>query len=81
MNDKRIRIGQVGIGHNHAQGNMESLRKLDDLFEIVGVVESDSAWLEKRGGFKCYEGLKWMSEEELFGIPGLEAVAVETDGF
>jgi len=81
MNDKRIRIGQVGIGHNHAQGNMESLRKLDDIFEIVGVVEADSAWLEKRGGFKCYQGLKWMSEEELFGIPGLEAVAVETDGF
>lgn len=81
MNKKRIRIGQLGIGHNHAQGNMESLRKLSEIFEIVGVVESDPAWMEKRGGLKCYEGLKWMSEDELLNTPGLDAVAVETDGF
>ncbi|MBN2642636.1 MAG: Gfo/Idh/MocA family oxidoreductase, partial [Victivallales bacterium] len=81
MKNKRIKIGQIGIGHNHAQGNMESMRKLDDIFEIVGVVEPDSAWMEKRGRLKCYEGLKWMTEEELFNVPGLNAVAVETDGF
>ena len=80
MNGKRIKIGQIGIGHNHAQGNMESLRKVDDIFEIVGVVEADPAWVEKRGGLQCYQGLDWMSEEELFNTPGLAAVAVETDG-
>ena len=60
---------------------MQSLRKLDDIFEIVGVVESDPEWMEKRGEFKCYEGLQWMTEEELFQTPGLDAIAVETDGF
>jgi predicted dehydrogenase len=81
MNNKRIKIAQIGIGHNHAQGNMISMRKLTNDFEVVGVVESDSAWKEKRGDFDCYKGLAWMSEEELFNIPGLDAVAVETDGF
>ena len=81
MNDKRLKIGQIGIGHNHAQGNMESLRKLPELFEIVGVVESDSEWMKKRGTLKCYEGLSWLTEEELFRTPGLDAVVVETDGF
>jgi predicted dehydrogenase len=81
MADKRIKIGQIGIGHNHAQSNMESLRKLPEIFEIVGVVESDTEWRKKRENLKCYDGLKWISEEELFSIPDLDAVAVETDGF
>lgn len=78
---KRIKIAQIGIGHNHAQGNMESLRKLENIFEIVGVSESDPEWMKKRSGLKCYEGLKWMSEEEILNSPGLDAVAVEKDGF
>ncbi len=81
MNGKRIRIGQIGIGHNHAQGKMESLRGLDGLFEVVGVAESDPEWIRKRGGLTCYEGLPRMTEEELLHTPGLQAVAVETDGF
>jgi len=81
MGGKRIKIGQIGIGHNHAQGNMEALQKLEDIYEIVGVVETDPVWMRKRSGLKCYEGLKWMTEEELFKVPGLEAIGVETDGF
>ena len=78
---QKIKIAQIGIGHNHAQGNMESLRKLQDIFEIVGVAESDQSWLEKRKDLKCYDGIKWITEEELLNTPGLEAVAVEKDGF
>jgi len=81
MTNKPIKIGQIGIGHNHAQGKMDSFRQLPEHFEIVGVAESDPVWLKKRGGWKCYEGVRWMTEEELFRTPGLEAVAVETDGF
>ena len=77
----RIKIGQIGIGHNHAQGNMEALRKLEDVFEIVGVVENDPEWKKKRGELPCYDGLQWLSENELLATPGLVAVAVETDGF
>ena len=47
---RRVRLGQIGIGHNHAQGNLASLRKVTDLFEIVGVVESDPQWKKQRGG-------------------------------
>lgn len=76
-----IKIGQIGIGHNHADEKMRTLRNLPHLFEVVGVVEEDPAWREKRASRPQYEGLRWMTEEELFATPGLEAVAVETDGF
>ena len=77
---KKIRIGQIGIGHNHGSEKMRTLRHLSDYFEVVGVAETDPRWLKERGGMDVYQGLPVMSEEELFQIPGLEAVAVETDG-
>lgn len=78
---RRIRIGQIGIGHNHGADKMIALRNLPHFFEVVGVVESDSRWKEKRENHGAYQGLPWMTEEELFATSGLEAVAVETDGF
>ncbi|HBC85808.1 MAG TPA: gfo/Idh/MocA family oxidoreductase [Lentisphaeria bacterium] len=77
----RIKIGQIGIGHNHASEKMIALRRLPDLFEVVGIVEADPEWKRKRSTLKAYEGLKWMTEDELFSTPGLQAVAVEVDGF
>ena len=78
---KRIKIGQLGIGHNHGSAKMEALRKLSNLFEVVGVVESDPTWYAKRSSLAAYKDIPFMTEDELFAIPGLEAVAVETDGF
>lgn len=76
---KRIKIGQIGIGHNHASETMRTLRKLSDRFEVVGIVESDPAWREKRGNDPAYQDLPWLSEEELLGMADVSAVAVETD--
>lgn len=77
---RKIKIGQLGIGHNHGSEKMRTLRGLPDYFEVVGVAETDPRWLRERGNMDVYRGLPFMSEEELFRIPGLEAVAVETDG-
>ncbi|MBP5640397.1 MAG: Gfo/Idh/MocA family oxidoreductase [Victivallales bacterium] len=77
-----IRIAQIGIGHNHASAKMEALKKLPGMFEIVGVAEDDVSWREERGGFSQYKDIPFFdSEAELLAVPGLEAVAVEKDGF
>jgi len=72
----RIRIGQIGIGHEHASGKMDALRGLGDVYEVVGVAEEASPDWPSR---KAYEGLPRMTEEELLSTPGLQAVAVETN--
>ena len=77
---RKIRIGQLGLGHNHGTERMLGLRALPEYFEVVGVAEDDPAWREKRGGHRAYQGLPMMSEAELLALPGLEAVMVETDG-
>jgi predicted dehydrogenase len=78
---RRVKIGQIGIGHNHADAKMATLRNLSDEFEVVGIVEEDPRWRAERGDREEYHGLRWMTEAELLATPGLEAVAVETDGF
>jgi len=57
---------------------MEGLRKSAD-WEVVGIVEPDAGRRARAEKSAPYEGLKWMTEEELLNTPGLQAVAVETD--
>jgi predicted dehydrogenase len=75
----RIKIGQIGICHEHAKGKIDALKKYPDIFEIVGVVDDRSSKAARFAGsdLKPYKGLKWLTEEELFNTPGLQAVAVE----
>ncbi len=76
---QRIKLGQIGIGHNHASAKMATFRKLADHFEVVGVVEPSPEWRKRRGDDPAYRGLTWMTEEQLLNTKGLTAVAVETD--
>ena len=76
---ERIKIGQIGIGHNHASAKMATFRKLADHYEVVGVVEPDPEWRNKRGNDPAYRDLTWMTEEQLLNTKGLQAVAVEVD--
>lgn len=74
-----VRIGQIGIGHNHGSETMRVMRKLTADYEVVGVVEADPAWRKRRGEEPAYHGMRWMEEEVLLATPDLQAVAVETD--
>ena len=76
---EKIKIAQLGIGHNHGEEKMKAFRKFPDIFEVVGVCEPDPIWLERRRNLPGYEGLRFLSKEELFSIPDLTAISVETD--
>ena len=67
----KIKIGQIGICHEHASGKIDSVRKLPDIFEVVGVVDDRSTTAAKYAGsnLKPYEGLRWLSEDELLNYP------------
>jgi predicted dehydrogenase len=75
---RRIKIGQIGTGHGHSAGKMETLAKLADDYEVVGIAEPDPELRQKAESERAYRGVKWMTKEELLNAPGLEAVAVET---
>ncbi len=76
---QRVKVGQIGVGHEHASGKMGTLKKLTDEYEVVGIVEPDPALRKRRENSSPYKGLTWMTEEQLLNTPGLQAVAVEVD--
>lgn len=74
---KKIKIGQIGIGHNHGEAKMLAVRKFPELFEVVGFAEENEEWIKRRGGLKGYEGLKQYPVDELIGV--CDALVIETD--
>lgn len=76
--DKKIKIGQIGTGHAHARGKIKTLRKLSSEFEVVGVAEPNEQLRKAAQRNPAYEGVKWMTVEQLLNTKGLAAVAVET---
>lgn len=74
---KKIKIGQIGIGHNHAEAKMRAIRKFPQYFEVVGVCEPNADWIKERGNWKAYKGLNFLTEKEI--LEKCDAVLVETD--
>ena len=72
-----IKIGQIGIGHNHGEEKMRTVRKFPELFEVVGYAEENDEWVAKRGSLAGYQGLKRLSVDEV--IAQSDAVLIETD--
>ena len=75
----KIKIGQIGTKHAHASGKMATMRKMADLYEMVGVVEPDEKQRRAVENSASYRDLKWMTAEQLLNEKGLQAVAVETE--
>ncbi|MDP1797524.1 MAG: Gfo/Idh/MocA family oxidoreductase [Planctomycetaceae bacterium] len=72
----RIKIGQIGVGHAHAN-KIAAYRSSPD-YEVVGVVEPDAALRKQVEASDLYRGLKFLTQDELLATPGLQAVLVET---
>ncbi len=73
---KPIKIGQIGVGHSHAN-KLAVYRKSAD-YEVVGVAEPDAELRKRAESQDLYRGVTWMSPAELLKTPGLQAVLVET---
>ena len=78
---RKIKIAQIGIGHDHATEILRSIRQQTDIFEVVGLMVPD---VEKekfadRLTWPCCQDLKEMTLEEILNDPTIEAVTVETE--
>lgn len=73
----KIKLGQIGIGHNHGADKMLAARKYPDFFEVVGFAEPDEEWISQRGNLPAYCGLSRISVEEI--IEKCDAVLIESD--
>jgi predicted dehydrogenase len=74
----KLRIGQIGTAHAHAAGKIAALQRSGD-FDVAGVVEPDPMRRQRAEESREYQGVRWVTEEQLLNLPGLQAVAIETE--
>ena len=72
-----IRVGQMGVGHAHA--NKLAVYQESPDYEVVGVVEPDEELRQKAMADPTFRQVKWVSEEQLLNTPKLDVVLVETE--
>ncbi|NLO35704.1 MAG: Gfo/Idh/MocA family oxidoreductase [Clostridiaceae bacterium] len=76
MTGRKIRLGHIGTAHDHSTGFMACVRSFPEVFEVVGIVEPDPGYYAQNKDNPAYDGLAWMTEDELFRR-GVDAVQVE----
>ena len=74
---RKIRVAHFGIAHDHSRFAMQMLRRYPEVFEIVGVCEPDEAARRVFGGIEEYEGLPWLTEQELLSREDIDAAVCE----
>lgn len=73
---KKLKIGQLGIGHNHSD-KLAAVRRYPELFEVVGYAEENEEWIARRRKKPAFVGLPRLSVEET--LEKSDAILVETD--
>lgn len=73
----KVKVGVFGTAHSHASAKVATLRRMAELFDVVGVVEPDDHRRASLAKHPAYAELPVMTEEQLLNIPGLQAVLVE----
>ena len=76
---KKMKIVQIGVGHDHASVIYQSLRKQTDLFEVMGHVVLPGEEEMYTSRIRAFEGTPSLTLEEALAIPDLDAAAIETD--
>src|SRR5437660_1106278 len=62
---RRIKIGQIGVGHAHAS-KLSVYRNSTD-YEVVGIVEPDAALRKRSETQKVFQDLPWLTQDRLLG--------------
>lgn len=71
-----LRLGQIGVGHGHA--NKLAVYRASPDWEVVGICEPDAGLRAAAEKQNTYQGLPWMTRDELLAVDRLDAVLVET---
>lgn len=76
---EKVKIAQIGIGHDHAPMIFSSLTKQSDIFEVVGYYLPDGEAERYSEKLECFNGYKKLTIEEIMENPEVTAVTIETE--
>ncbi|MEK7406822.1 MAG: Gfo/Idh/MocA family oxidoreductase [Acidobacteriota bacterium] len=71
-----VRTGILGTQHSHVRGKLQAMKDSPD-YQVVSVCEHDPAARSRGQKDPLYQGLRWVSEQELLGDPSIHLIVVE----
>ena len=76
---KKLKVVQIGIGHDHGPLVLHTLLRHTERFEVAGLVLPEDEAKDFCEVVKQFESVPKLSLEEALSLPGLDAVIVETE--
>ncbi|HYO84426.1 MAG TPA: Gfo/Idh/MocA family oxidoreductase [Bryobacteraceae bacterium] len=73
---KRIRVGLLGTRHSHTAGKLKAMKDSPS-YEVVAGCENDAAARDRAAKNPLFDGLKWVSEDDLLGDSSLNLIVVQ----
>ena len=77
---KRIKVIQIGIGHDHATAVLDSILRQNNIFEVAALAVPETektAFAERLENYRTKVSV--MSVRESFEICGVDAAVIETE--
>ncbi len=74
---KKVRVAHYGISHDHSTSTLAAALQYPEVYEVVGLCEPNDAVRASFGKNKVYDGIPWMTEEEMFARDDIDAVFCE----
>jgi predicted dehydrogenase len=71
-----IRTGILGTQHGHLMGKLKAMRNSPD-YQVVSICEPDAAVAAKAKANPAFEGIRWVSEQEILSDKSLHLIVVE----
>ncbi len=81
---RKIKVVQIGLGHDHSKVVLESLLRQKDIFDVVAIAVPDCELEPFAGDIHKYRDVKkipFLSIEEALNIPNLDGAIIETEEF
>ena len=71
-----VRAGILGTQHSHVRGKLSAMKNSPD-YQVVAACEPNAQARVKNGADPLFQGVRWVSEEELLGDPSIHLIVVE----
>ena len=76
---KKLKIAQIGIGHDHALAIIDSILDHTDIFEFVGLAIPESEKMDFPAKYAKTEQYNTLTVEQALDYEGLDCIAIETE--
>ena len=79
---KKLKVVQIGIGHDHGTSGFNSILRLDDIYDVLGFAVPDCEVEKFADRIKEYRDdrkIPYYSIEEALNLPGVEGAIIETE--